>query len=247
MLRYLLIIALLYSDFLSAQVSSDNPRIKITGLVTDDENPARQLEDLMIVNLRTQQGSFGNAGGRFNSSVQKDDTLLIASTGYEFKKICFRDSVFKNEYSISIKLKKLSVQLREIQVFSSRDLEAIEKDIQKLGYNKKDYELSGINAIESPITFLYQEFSRRERLKRHNAELVNDEKRRQLLKELLARFVADDIIELSNDDFDHFIDFCNVSEDFMKTSTQYEFMIYIKQKYRFFSNMNDYYPEKKRK
>ena len=143
-----------------------------------------------------------------------------------------------------VRLKKLNITLHEVQVFSTRDLEAIEKDIQKLGYNKKDYELSGINAISSPITFLYEEFSRHEQLRRHNAELVNDDKRRNLLKELLTRYVADDIIDLSNDSFDHFVDFCNVSEEFMKTSTQYEFMVYIKRKYKYFSELHDYYREK---
>jgi hypothetical protein len=246
MSKHLLITAccIFSSQFLFAQ--ADTASIKISGLAVDSENSSRQLEDLMIVNLSTQQGNFGNAGGKFTATIHKSDTLLVASTGYEFQKISFRDSTLKNEYHVTVILKKLSVQLKEVQVFSPRDLEEIEKDIQKLGYNKRDYELSGINALESPITFLYQEFSQRERLKRHNAILVNDEKRRQLLKELLARFVADDLIQLSNDDFDHFIDFCNVSEHFMKSSTQYEFMIYIKQKYKFFSEMHDYYREKKR-
>jgi hypothetical protein len=236
-----------FFSFLSlfAQSSADSASIKIRGIAEDSENSSKQLEDLMIVNLSTQQGNFGFAGGKFSATILRKDTLLVASTGYEFRKICFRDSVLKNEYDINVKLKKLIVQLKEVKVFSPRDLEAIEKDIQKLGYDKKDYEISGINAFESPITFLYEEFSKRERLRRHNAELVNDEKRRELLKELLARFVADDIIQLSNDDFDHFIDFCNVPEHFMKSSTQYEFMIYIKQKYKFFTEMHDYYRGKK--
>ncbi len=243
---WIAIVCFVFSLSLCAQVSTDTVSIRITGLAIDSLNSSQQLEDLMIVNLATQQGNFGFAGGKFTATIHKKDTLLIASTGYEFRKVCFNDSVPKNEYNVLVRLKKLTVQLKEVSVFSPRDLEAIEKDIQKLGYNKKDYEISGINAFESPITFLYEEFSQRERLKRHNAELVNNEKRRQLLKELLARFVADDIIQLSNDDFDHFIDFCNVSESFMKSSTQYEFMIYIKQKYKFFTEMHDYYREKRK-
>ena len=230
--------------FLFAQSPSDSVRISINGFVADEENPAKQLEDLMIVNLTTQQGSFGRAGGIFSVTIKKKDTLLIASTGYEYRKICFADSLPKSEYNVPVKLKKLTIQLKEVQVFSPRDLEAIQKDIRKLGYNKKDYEISGINAMQSPITFLYEEFSRREQLRRHNAVLVNEEKRRQLLKELLTRYVADDIIRLSSDEFDHFIDFCHVTEQFMKASTQYEFIVYVKQKYKFFTELYDYYREK---
>ena len=234
----------LFALALLAQSPSDTVRIKIRGTVVDEESPARQLEDLMLVNLATQQGDFGKAGGIFSVTIRKKDTLLIASTGYEYLRICFKDSLLKSEYIMAVKLRKLTVQLKEVQVFSPRDLEAIQKDIQKLGYNKKDYEISGINAFESPITFLYEEFSAREKLRRHNAIVVNDEKRRQLLKELLTRYVADDIVQLSSDEFDHFVDFCNVSEQFMKSSTQYEFIVYIKQKYKSYSDLYDYYRKK---
>ena len=240
------VLAMLFcTSYVAAQTTGDSPLIRIHGSVTDGDNPFKHLEDLMVVNLTTQQGDFGKAGGLFSVTIKKNDTLLIASTGYEYKKICFNDSVVKSDYSISVKLNKLTIQLKEVQVFSPRDLEAINKDIQKLGYNKKDYEISGIDAFSSPITFLYEEFSRRERLRRHNAVIVNNEKRRQLLKELLTRYVADDIIQLSTDEFDHFVDFCNVPEQFMKSSTQYEFIVYIKTKYRLYSNVFDYYREKK--
>jgi len=240
----LLLISLLWISTSKAQVAADSVTVRVNGKALDAEFPAKRLEDLMLVNLTTQQGTFGRADGSFSVTLKKQDTLLVASTGYEFRKICFTDSALKSEYNITVQLKKLTVQLKEVQVFSPRDLESIEKDIQKLGYNKHDYEISGINALESPITFLYEEFSRHQRLLRHNAELVNEKKRRNLLKELLTRYVADDIIQLSNDEFDHFVDFCNVSETFMKTSTQYEFMVYIKQKYKYFSEMHDYYREK---
>jgi hypothetical protein len=230
------------SGLVQAFVQSD--QIKISGHVTDIDNSAKIPEDLMVVNLTTQQGVFGKAGGNFLVTIGKNDTLLIAATGYEYKKICFKDSLTQAEYHVSVKLSKLSVQLKEVEVFSPRDLEAIQKDIQKLGYNRRDYQLSGIDGLQSPITFLYEQFSRHEQLRRHNAEIVNEERKRQLLKELLTRYVADDIVQLSTDEFDRFVDFCNVPENFMKTSTQYEFIVYIKQKYRYFSQLYDYYREK---
>jgi hypothetical protein len=215
--------------------------ILINGKVIDTLNANPDLTSFMVVNLRTQNGIFGKADGSFSIQIQRKDTLVVAVTGYEFQKFCFRDSAHKTSYDLVVSLKPKLVRLPEVRILAPRDLEAIEKDIQKLGYNKKDYEESGINAIESPITFLYQEFSRFERLRRQNAERVNEDKRRQLLKELLSRYVADDIISLSNIDFDRFVDFCDVSEVFMKRATQYEFMVYIKKRYELFSSMHDYY------
>jgi hypothetical protein len=224
----------------------DTNLIHVNGRVYDPATSKPDLNNFMIVDMGTQHGFYGKADGSFSIDINKNDTLVIAVIGYDFVKFCFRDSVKKERYDILVRLKKKLVQLPEVRIIAPRDLEAIEKDIQKLGYNKNDYEISGIDALQSPITFLYEEFSRYERLRRHNAQIVNNEKRRNLLKELLSRYVADEIIELSNDEFEHFIDFCNVDETFLKTSSQYDFMVYIKRKFELFSSVNDYYrPERK--
>jgi hypothetical protein len=213
---------------------SVSAQIVVTGTVRVADIPAAALSELMIVNLHSQNGIFGRSDGSFRTVIGRTDTLLIGSTGYASEKICFADSLPLDSFYVEVNLHRLSVQLKEVRIFSPRDLEEIEKDIRKLGYNKDDYELSGVNALESPITFLYQQFSRLEQLKRHNRERINDDKRRKLLKELLHRYVAWEIIDLDDDEFDSFIDFCNVSEAFMKQSTQYDFIEYIKGRFMVF-------------
>jgi len=195
------------------------------------------LDDLMIINSRTSQGSFGMADGSFRITIQKTDTIIVASTGYEFIRICFNDSAYKPHYNIRVPIIKLNVNLKEVNIFSPRDLQSIYSDIKKLGYNKKDFELSGVDAFSSPITFLYQEFNRLERLKRHNAERINNDKRKELLRQLLANYVAHDIINMDNNEFDDFINFCNVPESYLKTASQYDFCIYIKRKFEVYAMM----------
>ena len=245
-MKHFLAFLLLGLQYLIAFPQADTNLIHVNGRVYDPATSKPDLNNFMVVDLGTQHGFYGKADGSFNIEMNKNDTLVIAVIGYEFVKYCFRDSVKKERYDILVRLKRKQVQLPEVRILAPRDLEAIQKDIQKLGYNKKDYEISGIDAMQSPITFLYEEFSRYERLRRHNAELVNNEKRRNLLKELLARYVADDIIGLSDDQFEQFVDFCNVDETFMKTSSQYDFMVYVKRKFELYQTMNDYYrPDRK--
>ena len=217
---------------LSGQPSAD--KITVSGLVRDRENPNAVLNELMVINLEKQHGFFGKGDGTFSTEIDRTDTLMIGATGYAAIKICFADSLRRDSFYVELKLRKLSVQLKEVRIFSPRDLEEIEKDIQKLGYNKNDYELSGVDAMSSPITFLYQQFNKLEKLKRHNRERINDERKRQLLKELLHRYVAWEIIDLEDEEFDRFVDFCSVPEDFMKTSTQYDFIEFIKGKFYVF-------------
>jgi hypothetical protein len=217
-------------NFSSVFSQTDTLLLKVKGKVQDTSD-IHGVYNVMVVNQRTHQGVFGDYSGSFEISIKKTDTIIVASTGYSTIKISLRDSVFKPEYYLTINLKKLSYDLRQLEVFPLRDLEEIHKEIDKLGYNKSDYVLSGVDAFNSPITFLYQNFSKRERSKRLVAELENEDKRRDLLKELLARYVNGNLIKLDNDKFDDFIDYCNISEQMMKSLSQYDFIMYVKAKY----------------
>ncbi|MFN4234830.1 MAG: hypothetical protein ACK4IK_08495 [Bacteroidia bacterium] len=215
-------------------------RIKINGKVYDPDNPSAYYS-LMIINKTTQHGILGEPDGSFTVYANKNDTIIIGCMGYQTTKITFADSIYKEEYNVKIPLQKLSITLKQIEVFAPRDLDKILSDIERLGYNKNDYVKSGIDAAQSPITFLYQQFSRRERSIRKVAELQNEDKKRELLKELFQKYVDYNIINLTNEQFDAFIDFCNVSDDFLKYTSQYDFIMYIKYKFNQFINQQDYY------
>lgn len=193
--------------------------------------------DLMIVNRRSRSGTFGNADGTFMVQAHRTDTLLIGSVGYRTTSISMTDSVAKEAYHVTIRLLPLHVQLREVEILSTRTLQEIQKDIEKLGYRESDYRLSDINALQSPITFLYQEFSRRERSKRQVAWMRNEDRKRELLKELLKQYVEYDIINLSDEAFDDFIDFCAVPDEVIRGLTQYEFLLYVKKKYELYASL----------
>lgn len=233
--EFLILTMILFS--VSGVVAQDSSNVRVSGRAFQSGHPEVRLDDLMILNLRTSQGVFGKADGSFQVLARKTDTLLVASTGYEYKRITISDTTTQPSYYIDVPLIKLNVRLKEVVIFAPRDLENIYKDIEKLGYNKRDFQIGGVPALQSPITFLYQEFNRLERLKRHNAERINNEKRRELLKELLANYVAADIINLDDSEFDFFVDYCDIPEEYMKKATQYDFCIYVKQKFEIYNMM----------
>ncbi|MBL0098177.1 MAG: hypothetical protein IPP46_18030 [Bacteroidetes bacterium] len=88
-----------------------------------------------------------------------------------------------------------------------------------------------MDAWQSPITALYQEFSRKERSKRRVAELMNEDRRRDLLREILANYSRAGLIEMKYNEYNAFIDYLGLSEFLMKSLTQYELAVYIKEKY----------------
>ena len=210
--------------------------ITLAGKVISSD-PERTLYDLMVVNKRTRVGAFGKVDGSYSVKALRTDTLIIGSAGHQSVYVCLKDSAVKDAYTVNVKLMQNVIRLREFQVVPKRDLEDIQKEIAELGYKEEDYMLNGVNALESPITFLYQSFSKREASKRIVAELRNEDRKRALLKELLKRYVEYDIINLSNDSFDDFIDFCAVPDEVIKGLSQYDFLMHIKKKYELYSSL----------
>ena len=95
--------------------------------------------------------------------------------------------------------------------------------------------VTGINILESPITALYQAFSKKEQNKRWIQEQKYKDDQRRVVKELLRLYVAFDIINMTEDDFDEFIQFLNMDDDFLKTSSEMELILFIKDKYEHYS------------
>ncbi len=197
----------------------------------------RVFYDLMIVNRRLRGGTFGNVDGSFTVQALPNDTLLVGAGGYVTRTVPLAEYDPSELRSLFITLRPWEIQLRPVTVLPERTLAQIQEDIAKLGYKDSDYRATGINALESPITFLYQEFSRRERSKRQVAEMRNDDRKRELLRELLHKYVEYDIINLGNESFDDFIDFCAVPEQVIKGLSQYDFLVYVKKKYELYSSL----------
>ena len=216
---------------LSSHAQSDSIVVEITINGKIREGNDQPISNVIVINQRTKSGFFGKSDGSFSVTCQKTDTLTITSLGYVPRTICFKDSTQKKIFDPTIYLEERISTLNVVEIFAPRDLDQIQKEIQQLGYNEDDYMLSGINAAISPITFLYQQFSKVEKSKRLVKQMENEDKKRELLKELFQHYVDYEIIDLTNEEFDDFIDFLNVSDEFIKTSSQYDFLLFVKDRF----------------
>ena len=229
----------LFCSVISPAFGQDSA-VVITGQVYGI-NGTKDLLTLFVVNQKNQVGNFGNSNGTYEIKVHPSDTVLIGSIGYHTQKICVNDSAFKANYVIDVWLEPLEYYLKEVTVFAPRDLRRIYEDIEQLGYDPKDDMLSGyVDPLSSPITALYEMYSRHAKQERLAKKLINESKKRELLKELFEQYVDYHIIDLSNDQFDDFIDYLNVSDDFLKNASQYDFIIYVKQRYAYYMKQNKY-------
>lgn len=232
-MRYTILLPLF---FLLASGASAQQDTTISGRVSGGDGE-KVFYDLMIVNRRTRTGTFANTDGSFTVRALRNDTLLIGAGGYVTRTLPLGEFPDDELGHLRIVLRPWNIDLQPVAVLPQRTLKQIQADIDKLGYNEKDYRESGVDAFSSPITFLYQEFSRRERSKRQVAQLENEDMKRELLRELLKQYVDYGIINLSDDSFDDFIDFCNVPEEVLKSLSQYDFLVYMKKKYQLYTSL----------
>lgn len=219
------IVILFFFVFVSTQGYSQT--IRIEGRVRDPHGQG--IPNAIIVNNRTKTGSFGNASGFYTIICDKNDTLSITALSYYTRQLCMKDSVLKEVYHPTIFLDDRTYMLPVVEFISPRDLEAIEEDLMSLGFDENQFKTANVS---NPITFLYEQFSKRERSKLAVAKMEYEDRKRALLKELFHLYVDYDIIELTNDEFDAFIDFMHVSDEFIRQSSQYEFLIFVKEEFQ---------------
>ncbi len=213
--------------------SKAQTNITINGIAFDKDDSKLPLPKLMIINKRTNLGTFADSEGKFSIVALQSDSILFSTTGFIIKKICLKDSVTKKQYSIEVPMQKLQYTLKEISVFATRDLSEIQRDINKLGV-KKEYLARGADVIESPITALYERFSKYGKSKQKVAEWENEDLKREILKDLFRLYIKHDIIDLSDNEFDAFIKYLNFSDEYIQNASQFELTMAIKGKFESF-------------
>jgi hypothetical protein len=209
-------------------------KVLFTGKVVDTLRP-QNFYNLMIVNRRTGQGVFGQPNGTFSVYVNNGDSLSISVREYPLVKLVVKaDSNCQFLKTIFIEPKPQEV--REVVVRPLKSLEQIREEREALAMRETRM-VTGIEMLQSPITALYQAFSKKEQNKRWISEQNYKDDQRRVVKELLRTYIAYDIIELDEEEFDNFIAFLNVNEDFLKTATEMELITFIKDKYEHFRDM----------
>lgn len=125
---------------------------------------------------------------------------------------------------------KDSWRLKQVTIYALKKPEEIRKEIESLGVkNTSDY--GSYHSLSSPITALYEQFSKREQDKRKVAELENADRKKEVLRDLLALYINYDIIQLTDDEFEEFLTGIFMPEDFLKKATDYQIGEMIKRQY----------------
>ena len=220
------------ASFLLAQTRCDSSLV-VSGWVF--ELGGGIIPAAMAVNKESGGGVFVERDGSFLIRACPGDTIVFGAIG--FYSVEKEVVAAMKTMDIQIDLARLKVTVGVAEVYAPRALREILHDIEALGYDEKDFRVSGVKAMQSPITFLYEQFSKREQSKRLEQALINKDNRRDLLQELFVKYVDYDIVQLAPHEFESFAAFCDPGDAMLKRMTQYEFILYVKRQYGLFRMM----------
>tara|TARA_B100001287_G_C22686230_1_gene533822 strand:+ start:2170 stop:2871 length:702 start_codon:yes stop_codon:yes gene_type:complete len=229
-MRYTLIFLHTLNAFLLlGQASCD--KVFIKGRVLDTLRP-QAFYNLMVVNKTEGKGVFGQPNGSFYTYANNQDQMVLSVKGYpQHKFTVIADS--NCQYQIDVFIERPAQLFDEVIIKPLKSLSQIKEDRASLALRETRM-VQGVEILQSPITALYQAFSRKERNKRWIAEQEYKDNKVRVVRELLSLYVAFDIIELEKEEFDLFIQFLNINEDFLKTASEMDLVLFIKDKYEHF-------------
>jgi hypothetical protein len=221
--------------FVQKAFSQKCDKVLFTGKVIDTLRP-QNFYNLMVVNRSTGIGVFGQPNGSFYVYVSNGDSISISIKEYTTVNIVINaDSNCQVRKQFIIERKPQEIQ--EVVIKPLKTLEQIKEERENLAL-RETRQVTGLEVLRSPITALYQAFSKREQNKRWIAEQEFKDDQRKIVRELLHLYVAYDIIELSEEDFDSFIYFLNVNDSFLKTASEMELITFIQDKFDHFKRIN---------
>ena len=191
--------------------------------------------NLMVVNKSTGRGVFGQPNGHFSVYANSGDLVALSTKGYPVYQFVVKP--YNNcQAKILAYVERLPQEVPDVIVRPLKTLEQIKEERENLALRETRL-VTGVNVLESPITALYQAFSKKEQNKRWIAEQQFKDDQRRIVLELLRLYVAFDIIELTEAEFDAFITFLNIDEQFIKTASEMELILFIKDKYDHFRRL----------
>lgn len=225
-IKTLLSIALVFaSTFGRAQ---ECQQVLFTGKVSDTIRP-QGFYNLMVINRSSGRGVFGQPDGSFNVYAASGDTLSLSVRGYNAITLTVvPDSNCQMRANYFVEGKFL--ELEAVHVSPLKSLQQIKEERSALAL-RETRTVTGIEVLQSPITALYQAFSKKEQSKRWVAEQEYRDDQQGVLKELLRNYVAYDIINLTDQEFEEFIYFLNMDDSFLKTATEMELITFVKDKF----------------
>jgi hypothetical protein len=201
--------------------------VLIIGQVEDTLQP-QGFYNLMVINKTNQRGVFGNPNGSFSVYASIGDEIAFSVKGYPTKSVIVSPDL-NCQMIVDVYISKKPQEFDEVIIYPIKSLQDIKAERARLSM-RETRTVTGVNALQSPITALYERFSKKAQSRQLVAQMEFKDSQEKVLKELLRAYVSYDVVYLNEEHFESFIYFLNMDEQFLRTASDYELITYIKDK-----------------
>ena len=191
----------------------------IKGIVTEPDS-ITPMPFVYVINAETGQGQMSDGNGRFNIIANDKDSIIFSFVGYVRLKLS-AGKLYKSAYKeCKVVMTETAYNLNQV-VVSDFKLKPYEKDYMKRVIQGSKQNV--VNAMESPISALYMQFSQKGREQRKLAAIFEE----IFIKEAVAKkFNAETLRKLTGDetiDFEKFRKYCYyLSNDYIINHDGYD-------------------------
>ena len=203
--------------------------IHVSGKVLDTLNYSNFY--YTVIHNRTQDlAFFAEHSGSFSFEANLGDSIVIAVRGYPKESFTVSENKDCRMYKV-LHLKFKSNTLNTVLLRPIRSVADIKEERRQLAL-EQTRTITGAEILKSPITYLYETFSQKERNKKWVAEQRYKDRQIALIKDYLRTCMVYKIIELKDEELDDFIVYLNMETDFFKHASDYELVLFIKKGYK---------------
>jgi hypothetical protein len=176
----------------------------IKGLVVEGDS-ATVMPFVYIINKSTGNGTMSDNSGVFYIKTSPDDTLLVSFVGYVKLKIPVNKLKPNANGDVKIVMRKIVYNLGSVTVTGFK-IKPYERE--KMKKVIEESRIKPVDAMQSPITALYMQFSKRGKEQRKLASifeqiLIEEQVKQKFNPEILRNLTGDETI-----DFERFRKYC---------------------------------------
>jgi hypothetical protein len=187
-IKFIMVFLLAFSASYSQQL--------IKGFIVEEDSNS-VMPFVYVINKTTGNGTMSDNSGSFYLKTNANDTLLVSFVGYLKLKVPVSKLKPNANGDVKIVMKRIMYNLGMVTVNGFK-IKPYERE--KMTKVIRDSKISAVNAMQSPITALYMQFSKRGKEQRKLAQIfeqvfIDEQVSTKLNPEILRKLTGDDYID----------------------------------------------------
>lgn len=238
---------------LEAQFVKIADRVIIAGYVFE-ESTGLALPYVNVYVKKTRSGTITDTTGYFLITASMGDTIVFSSLGFDKKYVFVNEDAADNTKPLIVFLDVKIYELQSVEIIALKRYKQLEYEITTMKLPENDYTYairnfplrpsdidfytrsstptSGLGIVFSPITALYDMFSKEGKEKQKLIELQQKDYLNSIIDKKISTALVMQITGLTQEECNIFLNWCNFSPEFLLKLTEYDMISVIVYKYK---------------